>query len=653
MRDYRSSREGGTGAGTESAGSVGKRALTDGLIRRQARATSTEAAAGDADWRGLVDHANATSGHAPDPRVAARVAETTGADLSSVRVHTGPESDAAAGAISARAFAVGNDLHFAAGEYRPGSADGDRLLAHELGHAAQHGDGDPHAQLELGGTDDAAEHEADAIAERAVAPAGPCPTCGGQGGCECGTKAAAPVAPVARKVARRVVRREAAPGGGAGGGAAAGAAAGGAAGAAAGAAAAPAGGAAGAACPDPAEETRKNTFRLRTDLHLDNNIPSTGIGKFDARYFPLGGLMPVTVKIHFNFVQADNTPGFMEQIRRRFRGLSNDQFFWTDAQKTDYVTQFIGRVSARWTAQHTIRSIKPCWTEFFAIPVVTPTQVDDQASAHFAVTVHKSPGPGIDYKSAVNNEHLTNPSAQPTADFWQSDNTEEPNFNSTAIATNERRRLEAALTAAGAHPIPFDKDKDEISPAARTALTTFAAQANQANPSAPMVPINIDGFASAEGDPTHNTGLSQRRADNVAAVLRGASLRQPLRINGRGPVGAPEDAANRRADVVVDTAFETTYASNRYSVSEHEFGHMLGNPDEYSNATTGPLAPVQTQYSSLVTSAGLSVPTFGELTSSQMSAGVDVLPRHYVTLWEALGRMTTPDLTQSDWSLTA
>jgi hypothetical protein len=39
-----------------------------------------------------------------------------------------------------------------------------------------------------------------------------------------------------------------------------------------------------------------------------------------------------------------------------------------------------------------------------------------------------------------------------------------------------------------------------------------------------------------------------------------------------------------------------------------------------------------------------------------MSAGVDVLPRHYVTLWEALGKMTSPpliSLAQADWSLTA
>jgi hypothetical protein len=34
-----------------------------------------------------------------------------------------------------------------------------------------------------------------------------------------------------------------------------------------------------------------------------------------------------------------------------------------------------------------------------------------------------------------------------------------------------------------------------------------------------------------------------------------------------------------------------------------------------------------------------------------MSAGVDVLPRHYVTLWEALAKMTAPDLGQPDWRI--
>ena len=56
-----------------------------------------------------------------------------------------------------------------------------------------------------------------------------------------------------------------------------------------------------------------------------------------------------------------------------------------------------------------------------------------------------------------------------------------------------------------------------------------------------------------------------------------------------GPVGTPDDAANRKVDIVPSTTFEATYASNRFSAGEHEFGHAIGLPDEYKNITTGKL----------------------------------------------------------------
>jgi hypothetical protein len=60
-----------------------------------------------------------------------------GADLSGVRVHTGGDSAKAASAFGARAFTVGSDVHFNAGEFAPGSKEGDKLLAHELTHVVQ------------------------------------------------------------------------------------------------------------------------------------------------------------------------------------------------------------------------------------------------------------------------------------------------------------------------------------------------------------------------------------------------------------------------------------------------------------------------------------------------------------------------------------
>ncbi|MDJ0808090.1 MAG: DUF4157 domain-containing protein [Gammaproteobacteria bacterium] len=60
-----------------------------------------------------------------------------GADFSQVRIHQSADVSRMARSINARAFTLGNDVFFASGEYRPGSASSTRLLAHELTHVVQ------------------------------------------------------------------------------------------------------------------------------------------------------------------------------------------------------------------------------------------------------------------------------------------------------------------------------------------------------------------------------------------------------------------------------------------------------------------------------------------------------------------------------------
>ncbi len=60
-----------------------------------------------------------------------------GANLSKVRVHTGSQAAETASALNARAFTVGRDIAFNAGQYAPHSQEGQRLLAHELAHVVQ------------------------------------------------------------------------------------------------------------------------------------------------------------------------------------------------------------------------------------------------------------------------------------------------------------------------------------------------------------------------------------------------------------------------------------------------------------------------------------------------------------------------------------
>lgn len=60
-----------------------------------------------------------------------------GRDFGHVRVHTDGAAEESARALDARAFTLGSDVFFAAGEYRPGAEDGRRLIAHELTHVLQ------------------------------------------------------------------------------------------------------------------------------------------------------------------------------------------------------------------------------------------------------------------------------------------------------------------------------------------------------------------------------------------------------------------------------------------------------------------------------------------------------------------------------------
>ena len=85
--------------------------------------------------------------------------------LGDVTVHTDDRADALNRSVSARAFATGTDVFFAKGEYNPGSADGDRLIAHELAHVVQQRGAPSTGPLTVSQPGDALETEADSVAD--------------------------------------------------------------------------------------------------------------------------------------------------------------------------------------------------------------------------------------------------------------------------------------------------------------------------------------------------------------------------------------------------------------------------------------------------------------------------------------------------------
>ena len=106
----------------------------------------------------------AGSGQALPAELAGRLQAELGVDLSRVRIHTDDAAAAAAAAISARAFTIGDDIYFAHGAYDPTSAAGIELIAHEAAHVAQNYRGTADTNRKVSHPDDHHEQHADDFA---------------------------------------------------------------------------------------------------------------------------------------------------------------------------------------------------------------------------------------------------------------------------------------------------------------------------------------------------------------------------------------------------------------------------------------------------------------------------------------------------------
>lgn len=408
------------------------------------------------------------------------------------------------------------------------------------------------------------------------------------------------------------------------------------------------------ACDTREEEDRKDAFRFSVKS-VSRFRPSAGYGMFDATYLPMASLMTASVRMKFNFLPAEDMPDMFTLWNLIMTGNTAEvaKYFWTDSQQRQFERDYIANVTALWSLQHSFQSTKPCWP-FTAHPLVYPAAVESDSDAHFKVDVYKMSDPTGHRRSSFRARNPGTADWQGSGELDEHDVINEPDKQSQAVARTERQRLERAIGSASASPVLFEQGNSEVNAADTARLRALATVIKHKAPSDPVIPIRIDGYASAEGQGAFNQRLSENRATAVRDILQAAGVPQPLVPSARGPIGAPGDAANRKVELHPDTAFETRYSGNTFSPAAHEFGHAIGLPDEYANHLTGNLGQKQTDFIDLANAASVRPPDRwgqGDRTASVMSVGVDVLPRHYLTLWEALGEMTRPDITRDEWSI--
>jgi hypothetical protein len=82
-------------------------------------------------------HVQSGAGQALDHRTRDFFEPRFGQDFSEVRVHAGADAETSARDVNSRAYTVGQDVVFGAGEFAPATQEGRQLLAHELAHVVQ------------------------------------------------------------------------------------------------------------------------------------------------------------------------------------------------------------------------------------------------------------------------------------------------------------------------------------------------------------------------------------------------------------------------------------------------------------------------------------------------------------------------------------
>ena len=116
----------GESAGAPIAGGPGS------TVQRTVDADGSVAFAPD-----LVTDVLQGSGQPLDGSTRSTMEDRLGFDFSRVRIHTGAQAAESARAVRARAYTIGSDVVFGAGQYAPRSLEGQRLIAHELTHVRQ------------------------------------------------------------------------------------------------------------------------------------------------------------------------------------------------------------------------------------------------------------------------------------------------------------------------------------------------------------------------------------------------------------------------------------------------------------------------------------------------------------------------------------
>lgn len=416
---------------------------------------------------------------------------------------------------------------------------------------------------------------------------------------------------------------------------------------------------------------------------------NTGIGRFDANYDPQAGQLNVTVKVFVDF--------------------RNFQQTWRDDEKLAWEAKAFRVVQDFWSRRYVFECKRPGWEKYKA-QVNLRCVSTSKANAHLHLQVDKvdptqgTQGGGVGWAATPPLCPIDNLAIEPK----DQRKLREAIFNVRMV------QMEEGLTTRGLTAIPFAKNSADIPAPMKLKLHEYARFIHRiATKDVTGIEIYVYGGTGGT-DGTFQIGLGKRRAKAVADVLNSvvrddtaitatdsaskrSGLKTQILASLAAAAGNPITSTNYQGVVIVPHVRSNVdrAAEMNYIVLCHEFGHMLGLPDEYmgllhpqltvrSNSDNVVSQTLQvamkagdpTQWDKdtkrkadmqggmhdlLSQNPNVKTPTFMNQTqmlgnlqvasSSIMYAGMEVMPAHYLTLWSCLCEMTWGSIDPRDWKI--
>jgi hypothetical protein len=440
----------------------------------------------------------------------------------------------------------------------------------------------------------------------------------------------------------------------------------------------------------------KLDFTFGGPYRINDFTSSTTLGMFDAVYDPITDKMQVIVKLAFEFRDyggnetlpgASSKPLDPNYLRAQ----------WDNGQKAPWIAEFQRQIDAIWSGKHKIVCVRPGWEDVVVNPVMVVQEVP-LGQQHFKVTVDKaalvsdngaekiktqggSSYADIKTRTAVLREFdLSDKIADPAVHHYLHEGEKKGIVGTSSSAYQlDQRRLTTMLGGVG--QIDFQPNSaNPVAPIKLTNLTDTLLRLGIPSALAHLHPVEIAGGVANGESPA----LAAQRATVVQQALTTAGVRNPVRLS---PTVAAFAGATVKA-AAPDPAVQQLYVNNWSRISAaHEFGHMIGLADEYHPAASletvkklisdGLLPPdtptdhlssagkgkaggqggKQAAFMKLLEQNDLSSPTDfspdkdAPMSTSIMTGGFQVMAQHFVTIWEALTRMTAAHVDKKFWKI--